>query len=189
MGDAARTIDAELPKGLSVDEFLAWAKERPGRYELHGGQVVAMAPERVIHATVKGTVYRALGDGIARAKLDCRALPDGVALRVNDRKCYEPDALVYCGAPPPPDALFVPDPVIVVEVGSPTTMWIDESEKLIGYFSLPSVQHDLIVAPTGLPLVHHQRQDDGTILTRIVAGGVIRLDPPGFDLNVDSIFA
>ena len=189
MGNAARTIDGELPKGLTVDEFLAWTKERPGRFELHDGQVVAMSPERVIHATIKGNVYRKLADAIAKAKLECRALPDGVGVKISDRKWYEPDALVHCGPPAPPDALFVADPIVVVEVGSPSTMWIDETEKLIGYFSLPSVQHYLIINPNGLPLIHHQRQADGSILTRIVAGGGIRLDPPGFDIDVDGIFA
>jgi len=33
-------------KRMNVDEFLAWAKARPGRYELFRGAVYAMTPER-----------------------------------------------------------------------------------------------------------------------------------------------
>jgi hypothetical protein len=31
---------------MNVDEYLAWAEGRPGRYELYGGVVYAMARER-----------------------------------------------------------------------------------------------------------------------------------------------
>ena len=34
---------------LTADEFIAWALEQPGRFELAEGQVVAMVPERVSH--------------------------------------------------------------------------------------------------------------------------------------------
>jgi Uma2 family endonuclease len=40
----------EQPKRIAftADEFLAWAIEQPtGRYELHNGRVVAMAPDRL----------------------------------------------------------------------------------------------------------------------------------------------
>jgi Uma2 family endonuclease len=35
---------------MTVDEFLAWGEEQPGRYELVAGEVAAMAPEQVRHA-------------------------------------------------------------------------------------------------------------------------------------------
>ena len=34
---------------------------------------------------------------------------------------YEPDAVVHCGAKLPDDTIAVPDPIIVVEVLSPST--------------------------------------------------------------------
>lgn len=185
----AKKSDGDLPANVSVDEFLVWVADKPGRFELHDGTIVSMAPERVGHASVKGKVFRALGDAIERAKLTCSALPDGVGVKVSERKWYQPDALVYCGPPAPPDDIFVPAPVIVVEVGSPSTAHIDELDKLIGYFSIPSVQHYLLFNPHGPPLVHHQRQNDGSILTRIVSSGPIHLDPPGLELDVERCFA
>lgn len=189
MATTVRKSADDLPSGLTVAEFLEWVDGRAGAYELHDGAVVAMAPERVGHASVKGKVFRALGDAIDRAKLPCSGLPDGVGVKVSERKWYQPDALVYCGPPAPPDDIFIAAPVIVVEVGSPSTMHIDEFDKLIGYFSLPSVQHYLIISPLGPPVVHHQRQSDDTILTRIVSSGTIRLDPPGLELDVERCFA
>jgi Uma2 family endonuclease len=36
-------------KQMTVDEFLLWAEGREGRWELHVGVPVMMAPERVAH--------------------------------------------------------------------------------------------------------------------------------------------
>ncbi len=188
MGTAAKRYDSGLPTGLDVDAFLEWYKSRPGRYELHDGAVYAMAPERVWHAETKFKVQAALADGISRAGLACRMVPDGVAVHVSDTTWYEPDALVYCGPEAAPNDLNIVAPVIIVEVASPSTERLDETVKLAGYFSVPSVQHYLINYAEG-PLVHHQRQGDGTILTRLVTSGPIRLDPPGIELDAGPLIA
>jgi len=188
MVEAAHKSGGDLPSGLTVTEFLAWSKDRPGRFELHDGQVVAMAAERVRHANVKFAIQRALDDALRGAMLDCHMLPDGVAVHIDDKRWYEPDALVYCGAKVQDDAIAVDNPVIVIEVVSPSTGQNDEVRKLVGYGSVPSIVHYLIVYPDGPPLVYHRRQGDGSFLTRIVAGGPLRLDPPGIEVDVATFF-
>jgi Uma2 family endonuclease len=179
----------QLPKtSMTVDEFLSWAEGEEGRYELYHGQVYAMAPERSGHAKAKFAVQTALQDGIRKAGLPCHMLPDGMTVRISGHTAHEPDALVYCGGELPFDAIEVPNPVIVVEVASPSTRRIDAALKLKGYLSLPSVHHYLIVDPGKPPLIHHQRQADGTILTRLISDGMLRLDPPGFEVSVSELF-
>ena len=173
---------------MSVDEFLAWAEGQEGRWELYNGVPYLMAPERAKHGKVKFAVQTALVQGIRRAGLDCHMLPDGATVRVSERTAHEPDALVYCGPEVPGDALEVLNPVIVVEVSSPSTRKIDAGIKLAGYFRVPSLQHYLIVNPDGPPLIHHQRQADDTILTRLVSEGLMRLDPPGIEIAVTEVF-
>ena len=126
-GDVTRRADPVDPgrflyigKGLTADEFIAWALQQPeGRFELDNGAVVAMAPERMSHARAKSQAWLALRTAIATRGLPCEALPDGATVRVNDRTVYEPDALVRCGPPLPGDAIEATDPIIVVEVVSP----------------------------------------------------------------------
>lgn len=55
-----------------------------------------------------------------------------------------PDVLVTCGAGPG-TARFVDDPVVVVEVLSPSTMVIDRGAKLAFYETLPSLAHIVLV--------------------------------------------
>jgi Uma2 family endonuclease len=87
---------------------------------------------------------------------------------VNDRTVYEPDALVRCGPPLPADAIEVADPVIVVEVVSPSSRGIDCGVKLAGYFALPSLRHYLIVDTGTRVVIHHRRGEDGRIGVGIV---------------------
>jgi len=174
---------------MTVDEFLVWAEGQEGRWELYNGVPYLMAPEQVGHGKVKFAVQAALVQGIRKAGLTCHMQPDGATVRVSRHVAHEPDALVYCGPELPRTAIEVPNPIIVVEVASPSTRRIDASLKLNGYFSLASVHHYLIVDPDGPPLVHHRRQGDGTILTTIVHDGVLTLAPPGIEVAVADIFA
>jgi Uma2 family endonuclease len=174
---------------MTVDEFLAWAEGQDGRWELYNGVPYLMAPERTGHGEVKFRVQTALVQGIRNAGLPCHMLPDGATVRISRHTAHEPDALVYCGPKLPNDSIEVPEPLIVVEVASPSTRKIDASLKLKGYFNLPSVQHYLIVDPDGPPVIHHRRQADGTILTRIVHDGVLTLAPPGIEVAVTEMFS
>ncbi len=115
-------------------------------------------------------------------------LPDGMTVRVDRDTAHEPDALVYCGQKLPDSAVEAPNPVIVVEVLSPSTRHVDASAKLVGYFRVASVQHYLIVDPDTRLVVHHARGERDVIATQIVNAGGLRLDPPGIDLTVGELF-
>src|SRR5271165_6807356 len=179
-----------LPKTrLTVDEYLAWAEQQPGRFELLDGAVVAISPEGAGHAEKKAAVHAALLAAIRSRGLACYALPDGMTVRIDDTTAYEPDALVYCGKKLLPSAVEVPNPVVVVEVLSPSTRHIDLSAKLAGYFRLPSIAHYLIVDPEKPRIVHHARAAGDIILTRIASEGIIKLDPPGIEFAVAEIYS
>ena len=181
---------ARLPQTrMSVDEFLAWAAEQPGRYELENGLAIAMSPERALHAEVKASAYIALRGAVQRSGVPCRAMPDGMTVRIEHGTAFEPDALVYCGPRLPDDAVEVAEPVIVVEVLSPGTAQRDFGAKLAGYFAVDSIRHYLIADPERRLLIHHARGDGDLIVTRIVSGSVLRLDPPGLDLAVAEFFS
>jgi len=187
-----------LPKHkMTADEFLAWAESLPkeaGKFELWDGEVIVkhgpvgqMNAERSQHWEVKGAVYRALHDAIRRAGLPCFAALDGASVRLSSSKLVEPDVLVYCGEKVPRDVLEVPNPLIVVEVLSPSTGSMDLGAKLQGYFGLPSVHHYLVIDPDRPLLIHHKRGTGDAIETRIAGGSSLRLDPPGLDLELAEV--
>jgi Uma2 family endonuclease len=175
--------------GFTADEFIAWALDQPtGRFELDNGRVVAVAPERASHAIVKGNVYVCLRNAIRSRSLACRAFPDGMAVRVDDSTVYEPDTLVRCGPALPGDAVELNDPVVVVEVISPSSRGVDRGARLASYFSLPSVRHYLILDTDNRLVIHYRRDDDGRIGATIVRDGPLTLDPPGLAIDTRDIF-
>jgi len=183
-------MNTALPtKKMNVPEFLAWAEHQPegSSFELVDGEVIAMAPERVLHNLAKLAVARALGDSVRAANLPCIVLTDGVTVRINDHTAREPDASVQCGVEVDLDSLLIDAPVIVVEVASPTSERDDTGAKLVDYFSVPSIQHYLIVFPQRRVIVHYQRGERGKIDARIAHDGEIALNPPGLTLAVAAL--
>jgi Uma2 family endonuclease len=185
--DKFHSMNVALRRAMTVDEYLAWGDSQSERQrtELINGQIVVMPPERVVHSRVKGRVHLALLQAVKAAGLPCEALPDGPTVRIDEHTAYEPDALVYCGEPPATNSMLVANPIIVVEVLSPTTAHSDTSAKLLGYFKVPSVIHYLVVDPDDCTVTHYRR--DGT--PNLLTSGSLRLDPPGIDLLVDTLFA
>jgi Uma2 family endonuclease len=173
---------------MTVDEFLTWAEGREGRWELYNGVAYRMPSEQAGHIDVKYAVYFALLQAIRKAGLTCHVQGDGAGVRISRHVMHGPDALVYCGPKLPDDALETPNPVILVEVASPSTRKFDEAVKRDGYFSLPSVHHYLIVDPAGPPVIHLSRQADGTPLRSLVNEGSLMLSPPGIELTVAELF-
>ncbi|MFZ1107759.1 MAG: Uma2 family endonuclease [Rhodomicrobium sp.] len=182
-------MSALAKQKLTVDEFLAWAEGQDGRYELVEGEIFAMSPQRVAHAVTKLNAVNALKAAIAKTGVPCRALPDGLTVRIGKTTAFEPDALVYSGAPLPGGAVEVPNPIVVVEVISPGSQYIDTGVKLRGYFQVPSVMHYLVIDPERSLVIHHRRGEGDLLTTRIAAEGEVRLDPPGLILALTDIFA
>ena len=114
---------------LTREEFHRWAEGQTQRYERVGGEPIAMSPERIQHVRIKSRVWAALDRAVREGGLDCEALGDGVTIEVDEDTDYEPDALVNCGPRLPPDATAATNPVIVVEVLSPSTEKYDRSDK------------------------------------------------------------
>jgi Uma2 family endonuclease len=175
---------------LSRQAYRQWVLTQPnGRFERIDGLVVAMAPERRSHADRKALAWLALRRAIAAAGLPCHVYPDGMTVEVGDSD-YEPDAVLRCGEPLDGDGIDVPDPLVVVEVLSPSTRGGDLTRRLVDYFRHKTIQHYLIIFADRAQVIHHRRgEDQNRIDTRVVTQGEIRLDPPGITITIEELYA
>lgn len=175
-------------KRMTVAEFLEWAESQPeGDFELVDGQVVAMVQERALHNLAKMAVARALQDAVGAAGLSCIVYTDGMTVEITEHTARGPDAIVQCNEPVDLDSMVVRNPLIVVEVVSPTSERRDTDAKLVEYFSVSSIMHYLIVFPHKRVVVHHQRGSQDRIETALVRSGEIILRPPGIVVPIDAI--
>jgi Uma2 family endonuclease len=127
-------MSATARKRMTAREFLAWAEAQPygKRYRLIDGEPVAMAPERSRQGKEKFRAAKALEAAVERAGLPCHVLPDGITVLVDEYAPYEPDAGLYCGAEIDDEATILKNPLIIVEVLSPSTTHVDTGAKLAG---------------------------------------------------------
>lgn len=127
---------ATVKRPVTVEEFLAFEGEGDTRYELVGGEIVAMAAPSEAHGTIVVNtavlVSRALAD-----RPPCRAVAEA-GIRIDETNHFKADLAVTCSEPS--GAVSVEEPVLVVEVLSPSTTDHDLGRKLQRYIALPSVR-------------------------------------------------
>jgi Uma2 family endonuclease len=184
---------------MTVTAFLEWAARRPEgeRWELIEGEPVptrgptpahAMAAETVMDARIKRRIDHALTEALVKGNHRCEVFVSGPKVQIDADTAFEPDVVVSCVEIP--EGLLVPEPLIVVEVLSASTRDRDFTIKLAGYTSLISVVHYLLVETRRRLVVHHHRAvGEPEFRTSIARGGMLRLEPPGLDLDVDAIYA
>jgi Uma2 family endonuclease len=120
-------------KPMTVDEFLRWDDGTDTRYELVDGQIMAMAPPSGQHGTVVANAVTLVNTRL-RSRSPCRAQTEA-GVRVSEHRWWQADVAVTCR---PPEAETV-DPLLVIEVLSPSTRGRDFADKLPDYKTLPSV--------------------------------------------------
>lgn len=183
-------MNIALRSAMTVADYLAWAEAHGEvkRVELINGRVVAQSSESVGHNRTKGALLNALHRALAKTDLVGEAFTNGLAVPIDAYTAYDPDATVRCGKPLAANEMTVSDPIIVVEVTSPSTGHTDTSAKLIGYFKLASVAHYLVIDPDARTVMHHIRGADGAVAARALDQGTLTLDPPGLTVVVADLF-
>jgi Uma2 family endonuclease len=175
---------------LTIDEYLAQEERSTVRHEYVDGQTFAMTGATVRHSLIVGNIYSAL-----RAHLQggpCRAYIIDVKVSVvKANSIYYPDVVVACGAFKGTD-LFATNPVLIVEVLSPSTAVIDRREKLVAYRQIESIQEYLIVHQKKQMVRLHRKNDEQHwhILAPAVSGQVkLESIPSGsLGLSLDAIY-
>ncbi len=134
------------------------------------------------------TQFVALRFASRHAGCDCEVFGAGSGVQIDERTVYAPDGAITCGPKQLDDAILLMNLIVVVEALSPSTAAIDHGRKLSGYFSLPSVEHYLILDPDRRVVIHHKRGASDAIETRVLSEGSVKLDPPGFEVAVEALF-
>lgn len=128
-------------KPLTLDEFLAWERTQPVRYEFDGTQPVAMTGGTIAADRVARRLLRALD---RQLKPPCEAFGENVKVLTPNGRVRYPDVKVACGDFDPTSDHVAP--VVVFEVLSPTTEMTDLRVKSAEYASMPSVMAYVLLA-------------------------------------------
>jgi Uma2 family endonuclease len=126
-----------------VDEFIAWASN--GRWQLIDGEPRAMAPASATHGIIQARLAHLLNQHLDAGGSACIAVTEpAITPRVRARSNLRvPDLAVTC-SPVEAGQIALPDPVLVVEILSPTNE-AETWENVWTYVTIPSVQEVLVL--------------------------------------------
>jgi Uma2 family endonuclease len=145
---------------FSADDYLAWEAEQVEKHEYIAGEVFAMAGASDAHVTISGNLFAVLRSHL-RGK-PCRAYIADMKVEVAAADVFfYPDIFVTCSVT---DAAL-PDrkrePVLIVEVLSPSTAAYDRGLKFAYYRQLPSLQEYALIDSERLAVDVFRRDASG----------------------------
>ncbi|MCY3977566.1 MAG: Uma2 family endonuclease, partial [Chloroflexi bacterium] len=134
----------ERVRQMSVEEFLDFAERSEYRYEYIDGEPIKMTGGKLNHFDIISNILFELR--LLLAETDCRTLPNGMLVRVGDASLVSPDVIVACGEPETEaDTRILLNPILVVEIISPSSVDHDRVVKRDFYQTVDSIQAYLIV--------------------------------------------
>lgn len=148
-------------KKFTAKEYLAMEEVAPHKSEFYRGEIFALSGGSYDHSVVQANLIAALH--LLLRGSTCRVLTSELRIHVRTSDLYTyPDLTVVCGKPqflePRTDTLL--NPLLIVEVLSPSTREYDRGAKFAMYKGIPSLR-EYILADSENPRVERYRTTDG----------------------------
>lgn len=170
---------AELAiRRMTLAEFLLWDGGTDARYELIDGVAVAMAPAARPHGALSGNVAGAIHAAL-QSRPECMVyIEAGIVPPNRADNFYVPDLSVSCDEPDD-DEPQLRNPVLIVEILSPSTATFDRTRKISDYQLIPSMREILLLDSRRIFAEVWRRAGDGWVHESI--------EDPGAALTLDCI--
>lgn len=144
---------------MTLDEFLRWDDGTDTRYELIDGFPVAMAPPAEAHRILAVRLVSRI-DAALSTRRPCNAQIEAGVVRPDRADFYfVPDIAVTC-EPNEPGRQAMVDPILIVEILSPSTEREDRRLKLPAYQSIASVREILLIDADSYHAELFRREND-----------------------------
>jgi Uma2 family endonuclease len=180
--------DAAL-KRMSLDEFLAWNSPGDSHYELIEGVPVAMAPPGGPHQVMMIRLGARLESALAKRPGCIARAQAGIVPQWRRNTYYEADIAVSCR--PIEKDWETKEPILIVEILSPSTEKDDRKVKLSDYRRLPSVREIVLIDAYQVWCEVHRRQPDGRWVVDLLdeVDARLVLDSVGLDVALLDLYA
>ncbi len=176
---------------VTEEEYLRRERQAQTKSEYLRGEILAFAGASRVHNRIVfntgGLLYNALREH------PCEAYITDMRVRIAEAGAYfYPDVVVVCGQPQfldeHQDTLL--NPVLIVEVLSPSTEAFDRGEKSFYYRQLGSLREYLLVSQDRVRIERYVRQPDGewSLHDYTDLGQVVRLESLGVEIPIAQIY-
>lgn len=175
---------------FSLEEYFALEKASERRWEYWDGEVVCMSGGSPEHGLICSNLQRRLNQAFEGS--GCRVFTEGVPIDTPNLPPYRyPDASVACG-----DWEFrtvggigaLTNPVLIVEVLSPSTETADRGAKFEAYKAIPSFSEYLLIESDSRYVVHYVKRPDGVWEGKAHIEGALRFACVDCTLSIEDIY-
>ena len=171
------------PKRMTLPEFLEWDDGSGRRYQLVNGVAVMMAPSLEAQGEIAAALSMEIGNRIERP---CRMISEaGIVIPDRADTYYVADLAVTC-APREPGRPMVVEPVLVVEVLSPSTGQVNRWRKVADYRALSSIRDTLVADERRVKL--QQQTADGWRVEDLIGQAALELSCCASPIPLDAIY-
>jgi Uma2 family endonuclease len=176
---------------LTPEEYLEYERQSDVKHEYFKGEMFAMAGGSSWHGVIINNVGGELRQRLREKP--CVVCVSDVRLKVTATGLYTyPDIMVLCGdiqhADDRKDTVL--NPILIVEVLSPSTRDYDRGQKFQHYRTLPSL-HEYLTVAQEVPHVEHwirQAEHRGSFAEYDNLNEIVRLASLGIDLPLAEIY-
>lgn len=156
---------------ITPEHYLELERHAEGKSEYFSGRMFAMSGGSDAHSLIGGNVHALLWSKLRRGA--CLTFNSDMKVLVNATGLYTyPDVSVVCGEVRYADGHrdMIENPLVLVEVLSPTTEAYDRGEKFVHYQGLASLTDYLIVSQVTMRVEQYVRQSDDQWLLSVHSG-------------------
>ena len=176
---------------LTIQEYLAFERQSEIKHDYLEGEIFAMNGASRLHGLITGNLFGEIRNQLKGRP--CEVYAESMRVRTPDDLFTYPDVVAVCGEPQFDDTEFdtLLNPMLIVEVLSPTTEGYDRGLKSSRYRSIPTLVEYVLVAQDRCHVEHLVRQTDGGhwLLEEIPElGGILELPSIGCRLPLTEIY-
>ena len=145
---------------LTPEEYLTWERKQPFKNEYYNGQIIVMSGASRAHNRITVDITTQLNNQLMEG--ECEVFASEMRVRTSPEVSYfYPDVIVVCGEPRFEDDTFdtLLNPIVVIEVLSPSTAAFDRGEKFEHYKQLASLQEYILISQGSVRVEHYSRQE------------------------------
>ena len=159
----------KLVTKMTVEEYLAWERTQTERHEYFDGEVFSQAGGTRRHSLIGANVLRAIGNFLEDRECEAHGRDMRVLVEAIGYYAY-PDVSVVCPPVQGNSDDVITNPILIVEVLSPSTADFDRGAKFDYYRQIPSLHEYLVFWQDEARVEQHTRTGEGLWLLRDISG-------------------
>lgn len=177
---------------ITAEDYLVMERVSPVKHEYFNGEIFQMAGASFKHVAISSNINANLG--IRAKKGSCQILQSDMRVHIPATGLYTyPDVVGVCGEPLMADDEYLDillNPVLIVEVLSPSTEAYDKGAKFEHYRTIESLREYVIVWQDKKRVARYTKLDDANwVLTDFIGEeAVVELVSVECSLSIEEIY-